>query len=136
MLVAALLLFFRILRGKIYDYSFRMFGHAGPICSIRLTKKYINRYISKNIIIYLKMNFFLSIKQVRHIKLVLIAKSLLILNRKSKLLINVYKWIWKAERLPVETLEDIMRSTDTKEDADGMINYDGMILSSILFNKT
>lgn len=29
-----------------------------------------------------------------------------------------------AEKLPLEQLEDIMKSTDTKEDADGMINYD------------
>jgi len=29
-----------------------------------------------------------------------------------------------AERLPVDTLEEIMRSTDTKEDQDGMISYD------------
>jgi myosin light chain 6 len=29
-----------------------------------------------------------------------------------------------AERLPVDQLEDIMRSTDTKEDGEGMINYD------------
>lgn len=29
-----------------------------------------------------------------------------------------------AERLPVDALEEIMRSTDTKEDQDGMINYD------------
>jgi len=29
-----------------------------------------------------------------------------------------------AERLPLDALEDIMKSTETKEDADGMINYD------------
>jgi len=29
-----------------------------------------------------------------------------------------------AEKLPVDAVEDIVRSTDTKEDADGMINYD------------
>jgi len=29
-----------------------------------------------------------------------------------------------AEKLPLETLEEIMRSTETKEDDEGMINYD------------
>jgi hypothetical protein len=28
----------------------------------------------------------------------------------------------------MEMLDDIMKSTETKEDADGMINYDGKII--------
>lgn len=32
-----------------------------------------------------------------------------------------------AEKLPMELLEDIMKSTDTKEDAEGMINYDTFV---------
>jgi len=32
-----------------------------------------------------------------------------------------------AEKLPLADLEEIMRSTDTKEDADGMINYDAFV---------
>ena len=30
-----------------------------------------------------------------------------------------------AEKLPADILEDIMKSTETKEDAEGNINYDG-----------
>lgn len=32
-----------------------------------------------------------------------------------------------AEKITIDQLEDIMRSTDTKEDADGMISYDGKL---------
>jgi len=32
-----------------------------------------------------------------------------------------------AEKLPMEYLEEIMRSVDPKEDADGMINYDNFV---------
>ena len=30
----------------------------------------------------------------------------------------------KADKLPIEYLEDILRSTETKEDSEGNINYD------------
>lgn len=32
-----------------------------------------------------------------------------------------------AEKITIEQLEEIMRSTDTKEDADGMISYDAFV---------
>ena len=38
----------------------------------------------------------------------------------------------KAEKISIDQLEDIIKSTDTKEDADGMINYDGKHLLKII----
>ena len=48
------------------------------------------------------------------------------------LLIKYY--FLKAEKITIDQLEDIIKSTDTKEDADGMINYDGE-RNKLLFRK-
>jgi len=48
------------------------------------------------------------------------SNGLLSLGELSQVLVGL------AEKLPVDFVEDIIRSTDTKEDADGMINYDGI----------
>jgi Ca2+-binding EF-hand superfamily protein len=50
------------------------------------------------------------------------SNGLLSLGELSQVLVGL------AEKLPVDFVEDIIRSTDTKEDADGMINYDGNLI--------